>query len=106
MPKCNAQTAVGLCATLFRFSHRLSIPGPRRGLGERHVVVGFFAAGDESAKSRRATRARRRIKKGSFEPSFQATPSPGDLALEGNLVVFRAKRVYAGRGPGGLVCSY
>ena len=48
-----------------RFPHRLSIPDPGRGLGERHVVVGFFAAGDESAKSRRATRARRRIKKGS-----------------------------------------
>ena len=60
----------GPVRTPSRFPHRSSIPDPGRGLGERHVLVGFFAAGDESAKSRRATRARRRIKKGSFEPSF------------------------------------
>ena len=60
----------GPVRTPFRFPHRSSIPDPGRGLGERHVVVGFFAAGDESAKSRRATRARRRIKKGSFYSSF------------------------------------
>ena len=60
----------GPVRTPFRFPHRSSIPDPGRGLGERHVLVGFFAAGDESAKSRRATRARRRIKKESFYSSF------------------------------------